>query len=91
MWNRGARPHGVGERDAAIGRRREVLGSSRRRVTADDAEAADAVAQAIEACRLELTQAIGNHAAPAAQARVEPVPEPDVDAVEQEMPSAAGA
>jgi hypothetical protein len=55
---------------------------------AGDGEALHAMMEPVEARGLELAQAIGNHAAPGSQPRVEPVVEVDVEAVGQEMAAA---
>src|SRR5204862_781781 len=67
MRDRRARADNGVQGRAAIAARREILGLSGGHVVADNAETLHAVMQPVEARRLELLQAMWNHAAPSVQ------------------------
>ena len=65
--------------------RTEVARRARREIVADDAEAADAVVEAIESRRLELSEPLGDDAAGGTKPALEPVGQPYVEALRQKM------
>src|SRR6267143_6026870 len=86
--DRCARLHDVNQPGAPIATGPEVARPTSRSIVADDAEALHTMMEPIEGGRFELTEPIGNDAAPSAERAVEAEAEMHVEAVREQVSAA---
>jgi hypothetical protein len=90
MRNRGARAHGLVQRDAMVDTRGEAARTADQQIVADNTEPLDAVMEPIETRQFKLAEPIGNDTAPSFKSMFESRTKMQVQAVGQQVTAAKG-